>query len=226
MGLTIHYKLASDAPNRDAARRLVENLHRAACELPFAEVGDVAEFAGDEADDPDPGEAWLRMQSEYILVRGERAAFIPPLYAIAFTTSPGEGSESANFGLSRYPATVEAAGQTISTGLDHWHWQSFCKTQYASNPSDGGIENFLKCHLSIVRLLDRARELAVLSEVHDASGFWDDRNLPKLVETIGQWNRHIAGFVGRFKDQLGHDFVAPITDYRNFEHLEADDQNP
>ena len=206
-------------------RRLVEDLHRAACDLPFAEVGDVAEFTGDDADDLDPAEAWLHVQSKYILIRGERAAFVPPLHAIAFTTTPGTGCESANFGLCRYPAAVEQAGQTISTGLDHWHWQSFCKTQYASNPSDGGIENFLRCHLSIVRLLDRAQELAILSEVQDEGGFWSDRNVPKLVETIGQWNRHIAGFVGQFKDQLGHDFIAPSTDFPNFKHLEADDRN-
>lgn len=224
MGLTIHYKLESNSPDYDHAQELVQDLHRAASDLPIAKVGQIMEFAGGDPDNVDPAYRWLMVQANQILFREDQVAFVAPLHVIAFTTDPGPGCESANFGLCRYPATVEQKGQTIPTGLDHWHWQSFCKTQYASNPEDGGLENFLNCHLTLVRLLDRAKELNMLSEVNDESGFWEHRDIPKLVETIGQWNRQIAGFVGRFKDQFGGDFVAPITDYPNFEHLEADDQ--
>lgn len=228
MGLTIHYSFESDARGADDARRLVEQLHRAACDLPFAEVGDLLEFSGADADaenvDPHDPHRWLLIQSKHLLLRDDHAVLIAPLYVIAFATTPGEGCEDANFGLCRYPATIEFDGGTISTGLDHWHWMSFCKTQYASNPGDGGIENFLRCHLTIIRLLDWARELNMLAEVKDEGGFWEHRNVAKLIQTIGQWNRHLAGFVGQVKDWFGDDFVAPITDYPNFEHLEADDR--
>ena len=44
----------------------------------------------------------------------------------------------------------------IKTGLSTgWHYSTFCKTQYASNPDCGGIPNFIRCHLSVIHLLDR-----------------------------------------------------------------------
>jgi hypothetical protein len=46
--------------------------------------------------------------------------------------------------------------------------------------------------------------------------------LKAQVETVGQWNRQIAGIVGQYKDQIGGVISAPITDYPDFEHLEAD----
>lgn len=225
MGLTIHYTFKSDLRDHNLAWRLVEDLHRAARDLPFDDVGELVSFGASEDDPEDPRLHWLRVQANYIFFRDERPIIVPPLEGIAFTTSPGDGCESANFGLCWYPAAVEQDGQTIPTELDGWHWQSFCKTQYASDPREGGIENFLRCHLTIVRLLDRAHELGILSDVEDEGEFWDHRDVAKLVNTIGHWNRSIAGFVGGFKDEFGGDFIAPITDYPNFEHLEADDQN-
>src|SRR6185369_17210109 len=91
-----------------------------------------------------------------------------PQQVIGFCTVPGDGCEAANFGLCRYPATNTVRDprqpelfQTIRTRLAGWRWSSFCKTVYASNPEFGGVENFLRCHLSIVRLLDRAQELGL-----------------------------------------------------------------
>jgi hypothetical protein len=217
--------VTSDSRDHNVAWRLVEELHRAACDLPFAEIGDLVNFGAGETDSEDPTLHWLQVQANYVLIRKDRIAIVPPLEGIAFTTNPGEGCEPANFGLCWYPVAVEQHGETIPTGLDGWHWQSFCKTQYASDPREGGIENFLQCHLTIIRLLDRARDLGMLSEVQDEGEFWEHRDVAKLVKTIGEWNRQIAGFVGRFKDQFGGDFIAPITDYPNFEHLEADDQS-
>src|SRR5262249_2710819 len=43
----------------------------------------------------------------------------------------------------------------VRTKLAGWQWRSFCKTQYASDPQVGGIPNFLRCHISVVTLLDR-----------------------------------------------------------------------
>ena len=39
--------------------------------------------------------------------------------------------------------------------------------QYASNPDCGGVENFLRCHLAVVKLLDHAATLGILKEVSD-----------------------------------------------------------
>ena len=110
----------------------------------------------------------------------------------------------------------------MTTGLHGWQWHSSCKTQFASNPNAGGVENFVRCHLAVIRLLDAAKAIGILEEVKDGGGFWENRDVKALVETVGQWNRHIAGIVGQFKDQFGGTTIAPITEYPNFEHLEAE----
>jgi hypothetical protein len=58
--------------------------------------------------------------------------------------------------------------------------------------------------------------------VKDEGDFWEKRDAKALVEEVGRWNSHIAGLVGQYKDRMGGDIVAPITEYPNFEHLEAD----
>jgi hypothetical protein len=153
---------------------------------------------------------------------GEAYRFVVPSRAFAFSTWPGEGCEAANFGLAVYPDTVETEDETVSTGLSGWSWQSFCKTQYASNPDDGGMANFVRCHITVVRLLDHAKTMGILEAVKDEGHFWENRDIKALVETVGQWNRHIAGLVGQYKDKIGGVIAAPIAEYPDFEHLEAD----
>jgi hypothetical protein len=225
MGLTIHYRLQATVPGRDEARRLVEQLRQTALDLPFREVDDIVELSGDDAnfdklgrDDPN---AWLLIQAGQYVERGGRHLRIPPEHVIAFSTLPAEGSEPANFGLARYPAVVEIDGQTLNTDLGGWSWASFCKTQYASNPQLGGVENFLRAHLSVVKLLDRAAELGILKEVSDEGGYWNDRDIPKLAKEVGDWNTMIAGWAGRLKDAFGDGLVSEIVKFPNFEHLEA-----
>jgi hypothetical protein len=95
---------------------------------------------------------------------------VTPKHLIAFSIAPGDGCEQANIGLCRYPKTVEVGSRRTQTGLNGWRWSSFFKTQYASNPSCGGIGNFLRCHLGLVHLLDHADELGILGEVKDERG--------------------------------------------------------
>jgi hypothetical protein len=47
----------------------------------------------------------------------------------------------------------------VPTGLDAWQWGSFCKTQYGSDSRCGGLANFLRCHISVVTLLERISKL-------------------------------------------------------------------
>jgi hypothetical protein len=226
MGLTIHYSLHTNTPTRSQARRLVEQLRKAALDLPFAEVDELVVFQHEQTnfetlsvDDP---HRWLLVQTMHMLEHGEAYHMILPNYVIAFRTWPGDGCEPANFGLCRYPATTEIDGQPVSTHCDGWRWSSFCKTQYASDPECGGVENFLRCHITVIRLLDEAKRMNILADVGDEGEFWEKRDVHALAETLGRWNRHIAGVVGRFKDASDGQIVAPITDFANFEHLEAD----
>jgi hypothetical protein len=237
MGLTIHYKLASEADTSEDARALIEKLRHRALDLPFAEVGDIIEVHGKPAYDPnnldrDDPHKWLKIQAchllSYKIKHDEYCAHIAPEHLIAFTVHPGDGCEPASFGLCQYPEIISDNGKQVQTKLAGGRWSSFCKTQYASNPDCGGLDNFLRCHVGLVRLLDCAGEMGLLTDVKDESGYFDHRNAAALVKEIKDWNTMIAGVVGAMKDtleSLGQDarsLISEITKYPDFEHLEAE----
>jgi len=233
MGLTIHYSLRSNARSIAAVRHAVERLRQRSLDLPFKEVGPLIVLSGEECEyehrEQDDPLRWLLVQASQYIEKNGRHFTVMPSHMIAFDAWPGDGCESSNMGLCRYPSFIEIEnheypfGQMrIRTGLSGWRWSSFCKTQYASNPQHGGVENFLRCHLSVVRLLDHARELGLLGEVTDESGFFDKRNVKALVQEVGEWNSMIAGFYGTLKDMIGEDLKSPISNFPDYEHLEAD----
>lgn len=227
MGLTIHYSFQANVQEASAARQLVDQLHLKALDLPFQSVGEVIELSGDpanfnNADRKDPN-FWLLLQSSRFIKRGENYLNIPPLHLIAFSVQPGDGSEPANFGLARYPASGVFDEGEFETGLVGWSWASFCKTQYASNPKHGGTDNFLQCHTALVALLDHTKSLGVLSDVRDEGGYWQKRDVDALAKEVGDWNKTIAGKVGKAKDEHGQGVESAIGKFPNFEHLEADD---
>jgi hypothetical protein len=230
MGLTIHYDLRTDLKNPKDVRQLVEAIRQHALDLPFAKVGEIKEFKGAEAtfeerDDPD---RFLKITSAIVVPDNLNLHGITPSHIIAFLTVPGEGSEPAIFGFCKYPAEATLpSGKKMATGKEGWCRSAFCKTQYASDPKCGGVENFLRCHLAIVKLLDfvKATGLATV-EVEDEGGYWQNRNVEALAKEIGRWNEVVAAAIGAFRDSLeGKMIEAPITGFPNFEHLEAKGQD-
>ena len=235
MGLTIHYDLKANTRSPKAARELVARLRGRALNLPFERVDDIIELSGPSCDheqyDPDHPHRWLLIQAAAYVDHPKHEHYsyrVMPTHIIAFSIWPGEGCENANFGLCRYPASIEVQDpvmrwqrQKIPTRLSGWCWSSFSKTQYASNPECGGIANFLRCHLSVVRMLDHAKELGILKSVSDEGEFWEQRNIEALSREVGQSNEMIAGLAGELKDKLGDKVLAAITRFSNFEHLEA-----
>jgi hypothetical protein len=221
MGMTIHFKLESTINTPEEARRVIEQLRQKALELPFEEVGEIVEFIGESAD----YENLDRDDPNFKLVAGAIECFpcvedyysVIPSQIIAFSTFPGEGCERANFGLAVYPKTIVLNDHTFSTDLVNWSWSSSCNTRYASNPAVGGIKNFLKCHLAIVKLLDAAEELGILKEVQDRGPFWDERDIKALAVQVGDWNTMIAGWGERLKDKFGGSVESEITKFPNFE---------
>lgn len=223
MGLTIHYSLKLDTASVELAKEKLTALHQAAKDLPFAKVGELVEFQGDachfDRDDSNDPHHWLKLHAYKYVREGDTYASIPAQQAIAFTTWPGEGCESATFGLAVHL-------QPQNHPVKEWYWSSFCKTQYASNPDYGGIEHFLKCHLLIVKLLDSAQVLGLLNEVSDEGNYWKNRNLQELVEAVGYYNHLVAAVVGRLDNLLENSgqrkAYAPIAEFPNFEYLEAE----
>ena len=237
MGLTIHYSFKT--PGSDAqARELVNALHQTAQDLPFKQLGQVVELSAKQCDPDGHGREeplrWLLIQAAQSVEFKPQGRSLNPGYGtwytvapsrlIAFTAWPGEGCEASNFGLGQYPPVIQTCHGPLRTGLSGWSWSSFCKTQYASNPKCGGVPHFLQCHLTVIAMLDKAKELGCLERVSDEGGFWDKRDLPALVQEIGSWNEMIAAFGGKLKDLVGDGPLgvqSAIAQYPNFERLEA-----
>lgn len=232
MGLTIHYTLTTKLDQLKDIRRLVQTMREWALELPFQEVSAIKEFQEAEADHHDTADEdrWLKIQAAGSIMDGQVHLRVPPQCILAFSTWPGEGCEQANFGFCNYPAFITTPTPTgrqrrLATKLDGWRWSSFCKTQYASDPRCGGVPNFLRCHLCVVKMLDFLHQSGLVEvEVKDEGGYWEGRNLEKLAREVGDWNEHIAGLVSMFRSSAGAEGKttdAPITQFANFEHLEA-----
>jgi len=193
----------------------------------------VIEVWGDECDlskrDKDDADRWILTQaSAFVEIERDGWVAVAPEQAIAFTTWPGDGCEPANFGLCRFPREIVRQGHRFETGLTDWSWRSFCRTQYASDPECGGVAHFLRCHLTVIALLDEARKLGCLKDVKDEGGFWMNRSIEALAKNVGDWNVMIAAFGGAIQslwgETAGGSIDAPITEYPNFEHLEAEGQ--
>jgi hypothetical protein len=211
MGLTIHYRLGLSQGTLRDVRRMVRRWHAAAGECNFAAVGPIEEF---------PGTPERELDVTFRLGRaGGRD--VPPRRAIGFTVLPGPGCESAELGLAILPATVRRGRKTVRTRNPGWRWYDFCKTQFASAPQLGGVENFLRCHLGLIRLLDEARALGIRVRVQDEGGYWKRRDQAALVRELQSYNEFLAGFGGELKDACGSAVTGPIFRFANFEHLEA-----
>lgn len=162
-----------------------------------------------------------------------------------------ENTSSANH--DQLPSPIDYSVESkrmVPTKLGgRWHFSAFCKTQYASDPSCGGIGNFLRCHLSVIRMLEYAQELGIDVMIDDEGHFGPARysddhqearaagreptyvdhpathSVSTLVNECSDYNRMIAGMYGALKDSLksqGAELQSPISQYANFEHLEAD----
>lgn len=226
MGLTIHYELRLKTNSRKIALVKLQALHDFAATLPFAELDDIVCFTGEDTDfnrDENEDHRWLKIQASRHLDDPHDKRYIHivcPNEIIAFTAYPGEGCEPANFGLCRYPKTLSRNGRDIPTQMaTGWQWCSFCKTQYASNVNTA---HFLRCHIMVIKMLDKAKDLGFIIDVSDESKYWEKRNVAALAQEVGEWNTMIAGFAGQLTDLCENDVVvAPIKERGDFEHLEA-----
>ena len=227
VGLTVSYDLKTDLKKPKDVRRLVGAMRQHALDLPFKEVDEIKEFnrrATGWADKNDPDRT-LKILSAAMMIDGVKLCPVLAKHMIVFQTWPGEGCEPAIFGFCLYPAHAKLpSGKKQATGKVGWCWYSFCKTQYASDPRCGGVENFIRCHLCVIKMLDFIKQTGLVTvNAVDGSGYWEKRNLETLVKEIGKWNEFVAGAISAFRSLTGAEgtFEAPITEYQNFEHLEA-----
>ncbi|GAP99658.1 hypothetical protein [Leptolyngbya sp. NIES-2104] len=220
MGLNISYEFSITA-TVEQARAIVTALRDLALDLSFAQVDEWVELQGEachfDMEDLDDPYVFLKLRGiKPVEIAMNGMSWRSSTYLIAFDTLPGQGSETAAFGL----ATHSEIGET-----NDWIWTGFCKTQYASNPQYGGQENFLRCHLAIVKILDEAQKLGVCCEVDDEGNYWKTRNIATLMAALSAENIFMATTMGAIKDTIDPSSAtleAPILAYPNFEQLEAE----
>ena len=212
MGLTIHYTLTVKAdlpaaPIYEMARRTTDYARKIGC----AKVGKLI-----------PAEENSHEAPLFLPVgKPKEGCFrgVLPWRGWLVNVWPGAGCQTATLGLCQYHKLRGDERQKCKTGFgDGWRFHSFCKTQYAG---EHGWENFLKCHLMVISLLDFWRGMGVRVKVNDEGGYWKTRSVEKLRSELLQYDRLIAAAGGVFKHTDSDLSVqAPIFNYKNFERLE------
>jgi len=138
-----------------------------------------------------------------------------PTSVVGFAVAPAAHSEPATFALTRLH------GSTIIG----WRGHCCCKTQYASVLGD---ENLIRCHGSLVLLLDIARMLGFEIDVRDQTGYWESRDPRTLIDAVAKMNRIVARLAGVFTDAMrdatgdSTQVGGAIFDHPDFERLETD----
>jgi len=233
MGLSIHYELELDGPAA-RAQAVVSELHAAATSSGlFERVSEIREQrAPDRGDLPDLDREtceWVDLHGSISIevpsaAGGKEWVSVNPEHVIEFAVQP-PGAETAHFGLASHPEAVGPDRRGTAQQVRTYRWHAGCKTQYAALPSRGGTKNFLRVHIGLVELLDRASELGARVDVCDDGEFWQSRDERRLLEKLEEHNAQIAAIAGALGDALrDHDesLTAPITERQDFERLEAD----
>jgi hypothetical protein len=206
MGLTIHYQLSLPAYSATRVRKQVEILRQKCLDLPFEKVFDLKEVKGKDCNyENHPRNSNLR----WFLVMSSIGNRVPT-HVIGFDALVGKGCESLELAFAK------------ETGKG-WTASGFCKTQYASNPACGGVANFLKCHLLVIKVMDIAKELGFKVDVSDEGNYWKKRDPKALAEEVGEWDINLASFAGALTDAFskkGDRVESEIAKYPNFEQLE------
>src|SRR3989442_9734648 len=218
MGLTINYTLSIEKNlSSPVVRELVQRTGLYARKIGCAEVSKIIHADADSD--------FARL---VVSVRSGADRFIysiPPKRGWLVEVWPGEGCESATFGLCKYPCRFLSRAGWESTGFeDGWLLKGCCKTQYAC---EHGWPHFLRCHKTIVSILDFWRQLGVEVEAQDEGGYRETRSEKKLRAAVDRYDGLVAAFAGAFKDAAdengkSHSVESPIFARRDFERLEAE----
>ena len=208
MGLSIHIAL-SLKPGY-SPRGALDALRQRCMDLPFVQVdGALRELNANGDHETDE---FSRMLCIHAGTVGEDTFTGEPpdeAEAVGFVAFPGNGCEPLLLGLAK------------ARGSERWRWRTACKTQYANAPAHGGRVNFLRCHLSIIALLDAAPAIGLSVDVVDEGDYWLYRDVHRLDQKLTQYDAMIAGAIGALKD-ASVSVQAPLLSRPDFERLEAD----
>ena len=139
----------------------------------------------------------------------------------------GEGCQLLALSLCKYPRQWRCQHGRLSIRwyetkiTREWQFSWFCKTQFAGKH---GPAHFIRCHKSVISLLDFCRKAGLDVTVNDEAGYWLKRDEAELLQVLRRNEALLAAFGGLLKDiaasQPDRTIQSPIFDYANFEHLE------
>lgn len=265
MGLTINYDITANKilESTDAAVA-VEKMRQKALDLPFEEVSGVIHLKGRKQcnfktyqRDKNKEDEFMSciMAASSVDISEHSSVSVCAKELFCFHINVGAGSEWATIGLATYPKTVTYVDsfkrkRKIHTKMSQWSMGSFCKTQYANNPDCGGLRNFIRCHVSLIMLLEQISEIPEVDVVINDEGqfgtsyysddyqeayakgqqptyVWHDatHDLEVLIKQIGEYDQWVAAFAGSLSEVLEDTdknltLEAPIKDRTDFEYLE------
>lgn len=215
MGLHLCYELAADESADPEV--LLEPVRRFATTLPFDRVSDLV--IGPQVLQSGYGSDWdLPLDAKgRIRPKGWEPdednwygdVTVRATEWIGFRIDPGLWCESAFLGLARHPSVWLVEGERQPTGLDRsWRWDYCCKTQVASAVS---TEHFMRCHGSLVSVLDFAARLGLVAEVTDETGFWEHRDWGAALGAVAGMYGLIADAVASFCELPGSESQLPLA---------------
>lgn len=218
MGLTIHYTVTYRGPVGDLAEKLA-SIRQACLDLPFAEVGGDLEIIDVTQDHLDVY-GWLQKMTMYpnnspenlamrnrilglvgvdigVMIDVEFHNKAKPATFVRLSLWPGEGCEACDLLF-------------LQKSRSRFVCRGFCKTQYA--------EQFIQCHLLVIRLMDMLKESGFDVQVSDEGDYWQTRDLNVLAKNINDSTAMISSMAEALRQMTaatGVTIVAPIDHSKN-----------
>lgn len=250
MGLSVNYSLSLPGdPPLDEVEARVRALHARCGELPLFWMTRVESLSGESLRRArEKGYVWGASDDVAIHVDGnghaklasdrERPTRYPSYDAttvVSFIWRPSPGTETGGLGVARSAMSItvpnakspaiEPRTLAIPYARSPWRGRDSIKTQYSGQARFGGIDHFLKSHLTVVAALDAARDEGFELDVFDDGGYFEHRDVDALLAELDRWNHLVArvagGFIDALRGRVDGTIAAPIAARADFERVEA-----
>lgn len=221
MGLTVNYKVS--IPITENIVEKLEKVRQQCLDLPFETVDEVKDMQISKETiqlfrDLQKRYTWPNNSFENLAKRDkmmeERGTDTWTIITIDDTKYPqdhhlvqlslwaGKGCEGTEFSFTKKKK--------------YWRCEGFTKTQYA--------EQFVKCHLLVIKALDLLKEQGFEVNVKDEGHYWETRDLKVLAQNINDYTELIKNIFGTLKGQTEGkmDIVSPIEGCENYMNVKDD----
>ena len=207
MGLTVHFKFEHAGSEKEVKGKL-EEIREKVEKLPVQGIGPLVKLdwkKGNKSEDEQLG--WMKIQYARNIRRDDGSWMdVYPEIGYGFTIDIGKGCEPMNIALTR------VKGEKVFKG------RAFSKDQYA--------EDFIKCHLLIISVLDICKEEGILKKVEDEGGYWESRDISLLAENINASTAVLEHFSKLLKKMAppGVEIVSEIDKSKNYVNIKESEK--